>query len=200
MNRYQVDSSLAAKSHLELENECNRFNVAIRIGDLVAYREVLRDDCPVQVFATRSPAQVLSGHSAVVWLTGKSGCVLISHCRKATRADVEAHERAMQEAAERASKDAAEAAHIRATPYYVRPAAFKQLREGNAALCRLAGTLDPDQIRLYEQGFVDALVKSVRELMRLATRNDVPEAEQIAIAERAQDLLDRFENDEPVPF
>ncbi|WP_256701045.1 hypothetical protein [Caballeronia sordidicola] len=32
------------------------------------------------VYVTRTPAEVLSGHTAVVWLDGKSGCVAVSHC------------------------------------------------------------------------------------------------------------------------
>lgn len=195
-SRYQQGRSTPAT----LQRECAGFNAEIKVGDAVAYQEVMREDCPVQVFTTKTEAQIMSGHSAVVWLNGKSGCVLISHCRKATPEDVAAAQRAEAIAAEQAAKDAAAVAQFSATPYYVRPDAFMKLRAGTPALCRKADVLSRTDIRLYEQGFVDALVKSVRELMLIATRIDVPMPKQIEIAERAQDLLDKFQADEPVPF
>ncbi|MGV2904634.1 hypothetical protein [Achromobacter sp. AGC25] len=33
-----------------------------------------------QTFKTKTEAEVLSGHTAVVWLEGKRGCVAVSHC------------------------------------------------------------------------------------------------------------------------
>lgn len=56
------------------------FNATVSIGDTVEYSEVLGD--PPQVFTTRSSASVLSGHTAVVWLNGKTGCVCVDHCKK----------------------------------------------------------------------------------------------------------------------
>jgi hypothetical protein len=63
------------------EKECERFNNTVQVGDFVEYSEV-RGDPPQGVFKTRTQAQVLSGHTAVVWLEGKAGCVCVSHCRK----------------------------------------------------------------------------------------------------------------------
>jgi len=49
------------------------------VGDTVEYREVIGLTEP-QTFKTKTPADVLSGHTAVVWLEGKRGCVAVSHC------------------------------------------------------------------------------------------------------------------------
>ena len=34
-----------------------------------------------QLFTTRTGASVLSGHTCVVWLNGKSGCVTVDACK-----------------------------------------------------------------------------------------------------------------------
>jgi hypothetical protein len=46
----------------------------VREGDAVAYRD---DFGKAIITRTRSPASVLSGHTAVVWIEGKSGCVML---------------------------------------------------------------------------------------------------------------------------
>jgi hypothetical protein len=63
----------------QLEQEVAAFNRRFNVGDPVEYMEVI-DSGNSQRFTTRSEAQILSGHSAVVWLNGKSGCVACSHC------------------------------------------------------------------------------------------------------------------------
>lgn len=73
-----------AKRLAKLEREVAGFNSVIKVGDAVAYREVMDDDHPWQIFTTQTEAQILSGHSAVVWMKGFSGCVLVSHVRRAT--------------------------------------------------------------------------------------------------------------------
>lgn len=60
--------------------EAKAFNELIKVGDLVEYAEVIGDK-PKQ-YRTRSEAQILSGHTAVVWLEGKTGCVCCSHVTK----------------------------------------------------------------------------------------------------------------------
>jgi hypothetical protein len=62
------------------QHEVNAFNARIKVGDTVDYYEVLGISKPTR-HTTRTPAEVLSGHSSVVWLSGKSGCVATSHCR-----------------------------------------------------------------------------------------------------------------------
>jgi hypothetical protein len=184
----------------QLQRECNKFNAAIKIGDSVAYQEVMSDTCPVQVFTAQTEAQIMSGHSAVVWLNGKSGCVLVSHCRPATPTDIEAAKARALEVLQAEQAIAAAAAEYSAAPYFMHPDAFRRLRAGEPAACRKRDYAEPKQIRMYEQGLVEALAQSVRELMRLATRNDVPEVKQVEIAERALNLIEKIEADEPCPF
>lgn len=64
------------------QKEADAFNAAFKVGDEVIYHEVIGEGEP-QRFRTRTEAQVLSGHSSVVWLIGKSGCVHTSHCTRA---------------------------------------------------------------------------------------------------------------------
>lgn len=63
----------------QLEHQVAAFNRQIAVGDEVDYFAVIEDGVS-QRYKTRSPAEVLSGHTAVVWLEGKSGCVACSHC------------------------------------------------------------------------------------------------------------------------
>ena len=58
--------------------EADKFNARVPVGSLVSYSSMLGDE-PKQ-YRTRTPAEVLSGHTAVVWLEGKAGCVCCSHC------------------------------------------------------------------------------------------------------------------------
>ncbi|SAI59030.1 Uncharacterised protein [Bordetella ansorpii] len=62
--------------------QVDRWNAQVNVGDSVEYAEVIGD--PVRTFKTKTPAEVLSGHTAVVWLEGKSGCVAILHCTPVT--------------------------------------------------------------------------------------------------------------------
>lgn len=56
------------------------FNARVMVGDLIEFSEVIGLG-EVRRFNTATPAEILSGHSAVVWLEGKRGCVLVSHCQ-----------------------------------------------------------------------------------------------------------------------
>lgn len=62
--------------------EADAFNFRVNVGDLIEYSEVIGMGEPKR-YATRTPAEVLSGHTAVVWLEGKSGCVAVLHCTPA---------------------------------------------------------------------------------------------------------------------
>lgn len=53
---------------------CDEFNAAHPVGAAVT---VLLDGGEVRETVTTSEAQVLSGHSAVIWLKGVSGCYLL---------------------------------------------------------------------------------------------------------------------------
>ncbi|WP_213761755.1 hypothetical protein [Caballeronia sp. dw_19] len=59
--------------------EVYEFNARVQVGETVEYSEVIGLSTPV-VYRTRTEASILSGHTAVVWLEGKSGCVCVSHC------------------------------------------------------------------------------------------------------------------------
>jgi hypothetical protein len=61
-----------------LQSEVDTFNSKVPVGGAVDYFEI--PGAPLQRFKTRTEAQILSGHTAVVWLEGKSGCVCVSHC------------------------------------------------------------------------------------------------------------------------
>lgn len=60
-----------------LQAECDAFNFDCKVGGRVAVK-IDGTDTPL-ITTTRSPAQILSGHSAVVWMDGVSGCYLLSH-------------------------------------------------------------------------------------------------------------------------
>lgn len=66
------------QSQKRLQAEVDTFNSKVPVGSAVDYFEI--EGAPVQRFKTRTEAQILSGHTAVVWLEGKSGCVCVSHC------------------------------------------------------------------------------------------------------------------------
>lgn len=61
-----------------LQAEVEAFNARVKIGDLIEYAEVKGE--PTRQFRTQTAASILSGHTPVVWLACKSGCVDISHC------------------------------------------------------------------------------------------------------------------------
>ena len=61
-----------------LQAEVEAFNARVPLGAEVDYFEY--EGAPLVRHKTRTEAQILSGHTAVVWLAGKSGCVCTSHC------------------------------------------------------------------------------------------------------------------------
>jgi hypothetical protein len=69
------------KSEVELQTECDRWNEKYPIGTLVEYFRLINPlEEPEGRYVTRSAAQVMGGHSAVIWLQGKSGCVALEAC------------------------------------------------------------------------------------------------------------------------
>lgn len=60
-----------AQATVKLQAVCDKFNAAHQIGAAVS---VELDSGEVRETVTTSEAQVLSGHSAVIWLDGISGC------------------------------------------------------------------------------------------------------------------------------
>ena len=59
----------------QLTAECSRWNAAHRVGTPV---NVKMDNGATVQTTTRSEASILSGHTAVIWLEGISGCYLLS--------------------------------------------------------------------------------------------------------------------------
>lgn len=64
----------AAAMEVVLQGQCDAFNSANPVGTAVT---VELDGGEVRQTITTSPAQVLSGHSAVIWLQGICGCYLL---------------------------------------------------------------------------------------------------------------------------
>lgn len=59
----------------KLQAECDAFNKICPLGGKVSVKPDGKDE-PFET-ATWSKAQILSGHSAVVWLDGVAGCYLL---------------------------------------------------------------------------------------------------------------------------
>lgn len=58
----------------QLRHQCEMFNSRYPVGTTVAVRT---DDGEALITTTRSKADVLSGHSAVIWVEGITGCYLL---------------------------------------------------------------------------------------------------------------------------
>ncbi|NIJ07201.1 hypothetical protein FHS31_000797 [Sphingomonas vulcanisoli] len=58
----------------QLQQQCDDFNARYPVGQAVSMRHDAGDE---RVTKTRSKAEVLSGHAAVIWLEGVSGCYLL---------------------------------------------------------------------------------------------------------------------------
>lgn len=72
----------------QLQKQCDKWNAKSPIGTTVAFEEIVGRG---ETFRGKSSseAQVMGGHSAVIWLDGKSGCVDLEHCT-AVAGDTEA--------------------------------------------------------------------------------------------------------------
>lgn len=64
-----------------LKRQVDDFNARYPVGQAVTVR---MDDGSGRSTNTRSPAEVLSGHSAVVWLDGITGCYLLERVTPVT--------------------------------------------------------------------------------------------------------------------
>lgn len=65
----------------ELQLEVENWNLKHAVGVAVT---VELDSGEICVTRTRSPAQMLSGHSAVIWPDGFTGCYLLSRVKAAS--------------------------------------------------------------------------------------------------------------------
>ena len=64
-----------------MQKACDDWNTANPVGTTVLIKLDGRDE--PQLTKTRSKAQILSGHSVVIWLEGVSGCYLLDRVRAA---------------------------------------------------------------------------------------------------------------------
>jgi len=62
----------------KLQAEIDRFNNKCQVGGKVRYWTGVREGDGV-VSKTRSEAQALGNHTAVVWVEGHSSCIALSH-------------------------------------------------------------------------------------------------------------------------
>jgi len=61
-----------------LQGKCDAWNARYKVGQAVTVRQ---DSGYERVTKTSSPASVLSGHTAVIWLDGISGCYLLDRVK-----------------------------------------------------------------------------------------------------------------------
>lgn len=58
----------------KLQRQVEIFNARVAVGDRVTYRNDLDESASTR---TRTAASVLNGHTAVIWIEGRSGCVAL---------------------------------------------------------------------------------------------------------------------------
>lgn len=61
------------------EKTVEEFNAIHPEGTMVRYWRGVKDGLPSGHGKTRSQAEILSGHTPVVWIEGCSGCIALSH-------------------------------------------------------------------------------------------------------------------------
>lgn len=75
------------KTLAQLQADCDAFNAKHPVGNTVQYfREMHPRRNYMGTFRICGKAEVMGGHTAVVWLSGKSGCVAIDACAPADEA------------------------------------------------------------------------------------------------------------------
>ena len=67
-----------ARSTVSAAKLVAKWNERFHVGTKVRYWTGAREGVG-KISYTQSPAEVLSGHTAVIWLSGVSGCVALSH-------------------------------------------------------------------------------------------------------------------------
>lgn len=71
-------SAKMRKNLAKQQQMVDEWNAKVKIGDPVDFFE--REGGHAQRFTTMSKAEVMSSHTAIVWLNGKSGCVALRAC------------------------------------------------------------------------------------------------------------------------
>jgi hypothetical protein len=67
-----------AKRRREADRAVSQFNVKNPVGTQVRYWTGFREGDGI-VSKTKTAAQVLGGHTAVVWVEGEASCISLSH-------------------------------------------------------------------------------------------------------------------------
>lgn len=88
--RYHIELMLLAMkighgmriNRRNVADEADQWNKTVKVGDEVIY--LAHPGAEPQRFKTRSEARVLEGHTAVLFLEGKSGCVAVGACHPAS--------------------------------------------------------------------------------------------------------------------
>jgi len=78
------DLEVNVKDQSTEQQTVDAFNAAHPVGTVVRYWCGVREGAPSGVGPTRSLAYVLSGHTAVVFIEGTSGCIALSHVEPVT--------------------------------------------------------------------------------------------------------------------
>lgn len=78
------------KTQKTLERECKEWNDKYPVGTLVKYFPVIGEYQHYKVYPTLTPAELLSGHTPVLWLKGKGGCVALEACEPVDQPEAEA--------------------------------------------------------------------------------------------------------------
>jgi hypothetical protein len=82
-NQQSERNAMTAKRKIptaaQLQAQCDRWNRNHPEGTTVVYEDIIGDG-ETHRGKSISEAQVMGGHSAVIWLEGKSGCVSLDHC------------------------------------------------------------------------------------------------------------------------
>ena len=63
-----------------MQADCDAFNAKFQVGSTIFCWPGVREGEPVER-TVRFPAQIMGGHSAVVYVAGGGGCVQLSHVR-----------------------------------------------------------------------------------------------------------------------
>lgn len=65
----------------QMQDACDRFNARHAVGDTIKCWTGIREGEPVER-VVKYPACILSGHTAVVYVTGGGGCVALTHVKE----------------------------------------------------------------------------------------------------------------------
>jgi hypothetical protein len=70
----------------QLQLACDRFNATYKPGDEITVYTGLIGESP-RIARIRCPAEILGGHTPVVWVEGVAGCVALTHTAPAPGGD-----------------------------------------------------------------------------------------------------------------